>query len=501
MPRTMQLREYDELDATGLAELIRTAQITPDELLQAATERIEARNPKLNAVIRPMFAEAKQALARGLPDGPMRGVPMVIKDLMADYAGVPTSSGSRLLARFVPDQDSEIVRRWKRAGLVIVGKSNTPEFGIIGVTEPALWGPSRNPWNPEHTTGGSSGGSAAAVASRMVPLGSAGDGGGSIRIPAACCGLVGLKPTRARTPNGPALFEGWSGMTVQHVLARSMRDTAALLDIEAGPELGAQYVAPPPERSFVAELSRVPGTLRIAFDTGTLFGGDNHPACIAAVRRTAALLEGLGHQVVEAMPDLARGDLIRAWMSLVSANVAAEVARAEVSAGRRASGDDLELLTRLCAVLGHHTRGPELIAHLHTVHAQSRRVAHFFEDYDILVTSTLGRPPAKVGEFALPPLQQFLARVAIALPTRLSMRATLDMMTSDAQLRAYPNTQLANLTGQPALSLPLATSPQGLPLGVQFLARYGDEATLLRLGAQIEQAEPWAARRPAMLGG
>ncbi len=494
--RPMVLREYEELDATALALLVRKGEISPSELLQAAIARIEAGNPGLNAVVRPMFDEARQAISAGLPDGPFRGVPMVIKDLMADYAGVPTSSGCRLLERHVPDRDAEIVTRWKRAGLVIVGKTNTPELGIIGITEPALWGPTRNPWNTEHTTGGSSGGSAAAVASRMVPLGGAGDGGGSIRIPASCCGLVGLKPTRGRTPNGPSFIGLWSHMVVQHVLARSMRDTAALLDVEHGDELGAPYAAPARARPFVEEVAQAPGKLKIAIHTGTLFGADNHPACVAAVERTAHSLASLGHEVEYAVPDLDREGLIRAWMSLVAADVAAEIDWAERTAGRHASGDDLELLTRLTATLGRFQRGDVLKGCEQLVLAQGHLVARFFQDYDVLVTSTLARPPAKIGEFALPPMQQLLARIAIAVPTRFSMKTTLDMMTTDPQLRAYPNTQLANLTGQPALSLPLASSDEGLPLGIQFVARFGDEATLLRLGAQLEQAAPWAHRRP-----
>lgn len=493
------MREYDDLDATGLADLVRTKQVSSRELLDAAKERIESRNGRINAVIRPMFTEATRAIEAGLPDGPMHGVPMVIKDLMADYAGVPTCSGCRLLERFVPEVDSEIVKRWKRAGLVICGKTNTPELGIVGTTEPALWGATRNPWNPEYTPGGSSGGSAAAVAARMVPVAGAGDGGGSIRIPASNCGLVGLKPTRARTPNGPAIGEGWSGMTVQHVLARSMRDTATLLDIAAGPDVGC-LMAPAHPSTFASEVQRAPGKLRVAFFTGTMFGGDNHPECIAAVEHAVRMLGDLGHDVEAAVPEYARADLIRAWMSIVAANVAAEVERAEAFAGRRASSDDLELLTRLSATLGRHITAARMMAHQHTLHVESRKVAAFFDRYDVLVTSTLGRPPARVGEFALSPMKQFLSRIAIAMPTRFSMSTTLDMMTTDPQLLAYPNTQLANLTGQPGLSLPLATSSTGLPIGVQFLARFGDEATLLRLGAQIEQAAPWADRRPSMIG-
>lgn len=486
------------MDATGLAACVRSGELQPSEVCAAAVARIEGRDKDLNAIVRPMFAEAKAAIAAGLPDGPLRGVPMVLKDLMADVAGVPTTSGSRLLAHHVPDHDAEIVRRWKRAGLVLLAKSNTPELGIIGVTEPALHGPTRNPWNTAHTTGGSSGGSAAAVAARMVPIGGGGDGGGSIRIPAACCGLVGLKPTRARTPNGPGRTESWSGFTVQHVLVRSVRDTALLLDVESGPETGAVTLVPPPERPFVEEVDRDPGRLRIAFFTGTLFGTDNHPECVRAVEQAAELCRSLGHDVDEAAPEFDRKQVIRSWMTTVAANVAAEVAAAERLVGRPA-GDDIEPLTALTAMIGRTLGAGEMMSLQFATAQACWEIGRFFEQYDILVTSTLGRPPAQVGEFALPVIQRALIALVRRAPTRLAARRARDMMASDPQLHAYPNTQLANITGQPALSLPLATASNGLPLGVQFVGKMADEATLLRLGAQIERATPWAARRPAGL--
>lgn len=491
----MQLREYDDLDATAMAALVRSGEVSPDELLVAAITRIEARNPALNAVVRTMFDHARASVAAGLPDGPLRGVPMLVKDLMADIAGIPTTSGSRLLEHHTPGTDAEIVRRWRAAGVVFVGKTNTPELGLIGVTEPALHGPTRNPWNRDHTPGGSSGGSAAAVAARMVPIAGAGDGGGSIRIPASCCGLVGLKPTRARTPNGPDRAESWSGFTVQHVLARSLRDSALLLDVAAGPEPGAASMVPPPPRPFADEVGREPGRLRIAFSTATFFGGDNHPECVQAVEDAAKLCASLGHDVVEAAPEFDRGAVVRAWMTTVAANLAAEVRWAERAVGRPA-GNDIEPLTALTAMIGRQLGAAELVSLQFEAARACGQVGRFFGDHDVMLTSTLGRPPARIGEFALPAVQRALIALVRRVPSRLAARQALEMMVTDPQLRAYPNTQLANVTGQPALSLPLATDRGGLPLGVQLIGRFGDEATLLRLGAQLEQARPWAQRRP-----
>jgi amidase len=497
----VRLPEYDDLDATAMGALVRAGEVSPAELLQAAIERIEARNPPLNAVIRPLFDAAHAEVARGLPEGPLTGVPMLVKDLMADIAGVPTTSGSRLLEHYVPAVDAEIVRRWRNAGLVIVGKTNTPELGLVGVTEPALHGPTHNPWHTAHTPGGSSGGSGAAVAARMVAIAGAGDGGGSIRIPAACCGLVGLKPTRGRTPNGPLVFEGWSGLTVQHVLARSMRDTALLLDVASGVELGAPYCAPHVPGTFAAEVDEAPGRLRIAFSTGTIFGGANHRECVLAVERAAELCRSLGHEVDEAAPELDRPRLARAWIGIVAANLAAEIARAEIVVGRSAARDDLEPLTALVREIGRKGQsGADFVAHQFAAQKAGHAVAQFHERYDVWITSTLGRPPARIGEFAMPPVRRVLSSIARAVPTKRSMGIALEMMANDPQLHAYPNTQLANLTGQPGLSLPLHTSGDGLPVGVQFMARYGDEATLLRLGAQLERAVPWARKKPVVAG-
>jgi amidase len=317
----MRADEYIEHDATSLAALVRKGEVTPTELLELAITRIEADNPRVNAVIRRMTEEARAAVAQGLPEGPLRGVPFLLKDLGADWAGVPSTMGSRFFADHRPTVDSEIVRRHKAAGLVIVGKTNTPEVGLMGVTEPELHGPTRNPYDADRTPGGSSGGSAAAVASRMVPAAHGGDGGGSIRIPASACGLVGLKPSRGRTPCGPDPSGRWAGYVVHHALTRSVRDSALLLDVTAGPEAGNPWHAPMPERPFVEEVARDPGRLRIAFTLEPLLRGTLHPEHRAAVERTAERLAALGHDVEPARPELDRDGLADAYMSTVAASV------------------------------------------------------------------------------------------------------------------------------------------------------------------------------------
>ncbi|MCJ7772177.1 MAG: amidase, partial [Desulfobacterales bacterium] len=290
-----RFKEYDTYDGLGLAELVRKKEISPDEICEEAISRIEALNPKLNAVITKMYDQGRKAVKDQLPDGPFTGVPFLLKDLLAAYAGVPMTSGSKAFKNYIPDHDSELVRRYKKAGLVILGKTNTPEFGLLGYTEPELHGITRNPWNTDHTPGGSSGGSAAAVASGMVPLASGGDGGGSIRIPASCCGLFGLKVTRGRNPTGPEHGAIWQGAVVEHVISRSVRDSAAILDSICGGDIGAPYYVPNPERPYLKEIEQNPGSLKIAFNTHSPIDTDVHPECVQAVEDTAKLLEKLGH--------------------------------------------------------------------------------------------------------------------------------------------------------------------------------------------------------------
>ena len=490
--------EYERYDALALAELVRRRETDPAALVEAAIERIEARNPRVNAVVRTMFDEARRTAAAPLPDGPFAGVPFLLKDLMAAYAGVPLTSACRFLASFVPSYDSELVTRHKRAGLIVAGKTNTPELGIMGFTEPRLFGSCRNPWNPDHTPGGSSGGAAAAVAAGMVPMAHGGDGGGSIRIPASCCGLFGLKPTRGRNPLGPVYGEGWCGLVQEHAITRSVRDSAALLDATCGPDLGAPYFAAPPARAFLAEVGADPGRLRIAFTTAPLFGETTHPDCRAAVEDAAALCVSLGHHVEEARPAFAKVALRRAYLAVVAVNTARGIEHAGEVMKKRPKASEFEPETWFLGLIGHRMSGARYQAAIELLHRSSREVAAFFAGFDVFLTPTLAHPPLRIGALAIKPADVAAIRALRAAPLKVLLDAALDKMAAEA-FEATSNTMLFNQTGQPAMSVPLSWSAAGLPIGSQFVARYGDEATLFRLAAQLEQARPWFDRRPVHL--
>ncbi len=469
--------EYQDYDGLGLAELVARGEVTAEEVYEAASGRIEARNPAVNAVCLRLDDQADAALAAGLPDGPFKGVPILIKDLNAPVADSVLSNGSRFFADQHSDHDSELVARYRRAGLVICGKSSTPEFGINVSTEPTLFGATRNPWNPERTAGGSSGGAAAAAASGMVPLAHASDGGGSIRIPASCCGLFGLKPTRARNPMGPDRGEGWSGLAHEHVISRSVRDSAAMLDATEGADAGAPYVAPAKARPFLDEVGADPGRLKIALLTTRPNTEPVADEVRAAVVDSAKLLAQLGHEVVEDQPEVEDELVGTAFMTIVSANVANLVAGREAELGRRAGGNDLEKVSLAMVEAGRRTSGPDYAAAIQALHKAGRRIAPFFERYDVLLTPTLAKPPVAIGELAT---------------------ETDDMAAYRERLFGFsPFTSLFNVSGQPACTVPLHWSETGLPMGSQLVAAYGNEALLFRLAAQLESARPWFERRPA----
>ncbi len=490
-----KLPEYDEWDATEAARLVRAGEVSPEDLLEAAIERIDTRNGPLNAVVTKLYDYARTRVATLPKDAPFRGVPFLLKDLKLQLKGTVTTNSTRLLRNATATESSVLAKRYEAAGLVVVGKTNTPEFGITGVTESKLRGPCRNPWNTDRTAGGSSGGSAAAVAARMVSSAHGGDGGGSIRIPASCNGLFGLKPTRGRVTMAPFMGEAWSGYVQEHVLTRSVRDSAALLDIADPPTPGEPYAAPAKERSWAEEAATKPGKLKIAFTAETLYASQTAPECRAALEDSVALLEELGHEVVEARPSFPKEELVQAYFATIASGTAYMVNATAKKAGVRPRAADFEDVTWLLGQIGHKLPASSLVEHQINIHKAARKVAAFFEDYDILVTPTLAGPPIRIGETALGGSQKAQLRALRLLPLKGLLDLAVNTMGSDA-LAPFPNTQLFNQTGQPAMSVPLYWTEAGLPIGTQFAAKFGGEGTLFRLASQLEEARPWANRRP-----
>ncbi|NMO14343.1 amidase [Pyxidicoccus fallax] len=473
----MHLDDYSRYDAVGLAELVRRKEVTPEELVRTAAAAIARVNPRLNAVIDVREAEALDAVKRGLPEGPFHGVPFLIKDLVLHAASVPTDLGSRLGQGLVFPHDSALMARFKRAGLVLLGRTNTPEFGNNATTEPVLHGPTRNPWNLEHSPGGSSGGSAAAVAAGIVPVAHANDGGGSIRIPASLCGLFGMKPTRGRISLGPDVGEALNGMAGEHVVSRTVRDSAAMLDATCEPEVGDPYYPPPPQRPFLEEVRRKPGRLRIALARTAAGGEPVSPDCVAAVEDAAKLCRELGHEVVEANIAYDARALNAAMTKVWAAALANWADGLSAMLGRTAGPETLEATSLAAVQLGRDLKVSELQAALAVFNQVSRSVGAFFVEHDVLLTPTVAVPPYKLG----------------------LMDATVPRAPEDWYAYVFgfcPYTAVFNVTGQPAMSVPLSWNAQGLPIGVQFAGRFADEATLFRLAGQLEEARPWAGRRP-----
>jgi amidase len=492
------MHEYSSYDAVALAELVRNKEVTPRELVSQAIANVEALNPRLNAVVHKMFDSALRQADGPVGHGPFAGVPVMLKDLLSWYEGEPITAGSRYFKGWIPPHDTEIVKRYRKAGVIVIGKTNTPEFGLTPYTEPELFGPARNPWDVSRTTGGSSGGSAAAVASGMVPLAGGGDGGGSIRIPASCCGIFGLKPTRGRTPSGPDAGEIWQGAAIEHCLTRSVRDSAAMLDVlSSGPDIGAPYYAPPAEREFLQEVGRPPGRLRIAFTTDPMLGHEIHPDCKAAVADAVALLTSLGHEVHEDTPHIDREKFNRSFLTVVCGEVHADLMEAKALVGRAATVSDVEYTTWALNLLGGQLSAGEFVFAEHFLRRTGRHVGEFFERYDVLLTPTMGLPPYPIGSLQPPKHEQ----TALKVLGRLRAGRVLDLIgaldkSADKIFDAIPHTPLFNVTGQPAMSVPLYWNSQNLPIGVHFVGRYGAEATLFRLASQLEDARPWKDRRP-----
>ncbi|HEY0419738.1 MAG TPA: amidase family protein [Acetobacteraceae bacterium] len=458
--------EYRRQDATGLAALVRAREVSAEEVLDAMIAQVEAVNPVLNAVVLPRFEQARSAIRAGLAEGPFTGVPYLIKDLHAPAIGLPLSHASRLHQGSELTFDSTTVARLRAAGFVLAGRSNSPEFGMAATTEPRLHGPARNPWNTAHSPGGSSGGAAAAVAGGILPAAHATDSLGSIRIPAACCGLVGLKPTRGRNAVGPHRGDAMMGLSHEHAITRSVRDSAAILDATAGPDEGAPWFTAPPAESFLSQLGRDPGRLRIGVVTRSWTGVSIHPDCIAAVEHAARACDALGHATEPLALDIDGAALFAACNTILLTGLAGLVRMREAELGRPAGAEEIELLTRACVTRWESTPAIALHGANARINAIVRAAARHMRPFDVVLTPMLSRPPARLGELST---------------------ETEDADAYMRQLGDYaPFTALFSASGQPAMNLPLFRNAAGLPIGVQAVARFGDDATLFRLATQLE---------------
>ena len=489
--------EYEKYDGLGLAQLVQKKEVSPLELCEEAITRIDRINPKINAVIYRMDNLARAAAKGPIPTGPFSGVPFLCKDLVSAIAGVPMNKGSKSCRNYVPTQDSEMAKRHKAAGLIVLGKTNTPEFGLMGITEPELHGPTRNPWNIDHTPGGSSGGSAAAVAAGFVPMASGGDGGGSIRIPSSCCALFGLKVTRGRNPLGPEAGEIWQGAEVEGALTRSVRDCAAMLDATNGADPGAPYILPKPARPYLTDVGQDPGPLKIAFTVESPFKTKIHPECVEAVQNAAKLLSSLGHIVEEAQPDIDGESLGKSYIMMYFGEVAADIEELKSVVGRPLNHHDTEEATWALNLLGKTFSAGDFVLAMRQWNVFSRQMAKFHETYDLYLTPTIATLPPRIGELQQKPVEQLFLKIINSMNMGKLLKATgiADMMATKG-LSKMPFTQLANLTGQPAMSVPLHWSKDGLPCGVQFIGRFGEESLLFQLAGQLERAQPWFHKRP-----
>lgn len=499
----MRFDEYVKHDATALAELVKKREVSSKELIDCAIARIEAVDSKLNSVIHRRFARALDEAAKVDADGaslPFHGVPFLVKDLDGTLANEPFNAGTRALAGFIAPHDSELFARFKRAGLIIIGKTNTPELGLLAYTEPQLHGATRNPWNTGHTPGGSSGGSAAAVAAGIVPMAHAGDGGGSIRIPASHCHLFGLKPSRGRMPMGPDEGESWHGFVSRLVVSRSVRDSAAIFDLTQGMDEGAPYCAPALERPMLEEIARPAGKLRIAFSSKALLASHTDRDNRAALDDAMKLCADLGHDVVEAHPPIDATALRIAYLTVVATCTAGVIDTIAELTRRAPDPSQYEPITWFLNQVGRYLNGAK-IEHARTViQRTTRTMARFMREYDVFATPTCAVPPVRIGELLPKPIEVAgLTAVRNAPPAIIGpVLEKLLFGLAESNFAATPNTMLFNMTGQPAMNVPLYINAKNLPIGTQFVARYGDEATLFRLAAQLEAARPWKDQLPAL---
>ena len=471
----MGFKEYDNFDALGLAELVKKKEVSAEELLEEAIQRTEKVDGQINAVVLKHYDEAKAMIERGLPEGAFTGVPYLLKDLHVLLKGTKTTYGSKFFKDYVADHNSTLVDRYLEAGLVIFGKTNSPEFGLTVTTEPELYGPTRNPWNLDHSAGGSSGGAASAVASGILPMANASDGGGSIRIPASCCGLIGLKPTRARTPMGPDRGEGWAGQSISHCVSKSVRDSAALLDATSGFAPGDPYAPTEPLDSFLSATKKNPEKLKIALYLPT----DSTPIdedVVSSIKNTAKLCEDLGHHVEEASPEPDHEALTEAITIIISANVSLALQQRAEILGTEVTPDVVENITYRMYENGKNFSADQYAKATLINHQAGRVLGNFMENYDLILSPVLNKPPVKIGEIDM---------------------SSPDVITYIERLTSYSGfTGIYNQTGQPSISVPLGFSKNGLPIGSMFTAKFGNDELLISLASQLEKAAPWADKKP-----
>ncbi len=487
----MTYEAYRQYDALGLAELVRRGEVSAETLLALAIERAEAVNPRLNAIIHWRLERALEEARQVHREAPFAGVPFLVKDLGMEIEGMPMCVGSRAYARYRSVRDSEVVKKMKRAGLIIFGKTNTPEFGLTPYTEPRAYGPTRNPWNEAYSTGGSSGGSAAAVAAGVVPMASANDGGGSTRIPASCCGLFGLKPTRGRVSWAPLMGEMWSGAAIEHCVSRTVRDSAAYLDAIQGPAPGDPYAIEPPKRPYLQEVQTPPGCLRIGYSLEHTMGFPVDDACQQAVLRVVDILRAEGHEVAEVPLPYRREDLAEAFLVVITGELGGDMRMLEQFLGRPVRPSDVEPSTYALYLLGQSFSAADYTHAKRQWSFISQRIAAFHEKYDLLLTPTLARRPIRIGSLQPTATEERLMRVVNTLRLGAAVKASIQSL-ADKIYDYMPWTPFANITGQPSMSVPaLRTPEENLPIGVMFTARLGEEDVLFRLAGQLEKAIRW----------
>jgi amidase len=486
----MTFEEYRQYDALGLAQLVRDQEVTAKELLDIAIARAEAVNPKINAIVHPLYDLAANMLNDHPAHAPFSGVPFLIKDLGLSIKDTPLRNGSKAYQNQISSVDSYEIERFRAAGLLFMGKTNTPEFGLTPYTEPRVAGATRNPWNLERTAGGSSGGSAAAVAAGITPIASASDGGGSIRIPASNCGLFGLKTSRGRVSLGPLSGDVWGGAVVNHVVTRSVRDSAAMLDATQGDGIGELHLTRPPLRPYLDEMHQEPGKLRIAFSTQHTLGHTVDPECIKAVEHTVKLLTDLGHHVEEATPPYQREDLTETFIVMIGCETAATLHEASQYLGRPVTPADVEPATYAVGLLGKAFTGMEYAVAKNNWNDLARRMGQFHQQYDVLLTPVTGTSPFTIGKLQQNAAETRLINFVNTFKLKKLVRSSLDQL-AEKTFAYIPWTPIANMTGQPSMSIPLYWTPENLPVGSMFTAAMGREDTLFRLASQLEQAQPW----------